>query len=104
LMTLFGEVTVRRLGYGARGEESVFPLDGELNLPRDSYSHGLRRRLAEEVAGSSFDEAVLGLERTTGGKVPKRQAEALAARSAKTSRPSMPAGGAMSRSRRWTPW
>jgi hypothetical protein len=80
LMTLFGEVTVRRLGYGARGEESVFPLDGELNLPRDSYSHGLRRRLAEEVARSSFDEAVLGLERTTGGKVPKRQAEALAAK------------------------
>src|SRR5919197_3166091 len=79
LMTLFGEVTVRRRGYGARGEESIFPLDGELNLPRDSYSHGLRRRLAEEVARSSFDEAVLGLERTTGGKVPKRQAEALAA-------------------------
>jgi hypothetical protein len=79
LMTLFGEVTVRRLGYGARGEESVFPLDGELNLPRDSYSHGIRRRLAEEVARSSFDEAVLGLERTTGGKVPKRQAEALVA-------------------------
>jgi hypothetical protein len=79
LMTLFGEVTVQRLGYGARGEESVFPLDGELNLPRDSYSHGLRRRLAEEVARSSFDEAVLSIERTTGGKVPKRQAEALAA-------------------------
>ena len=80
LMTLFGEVTVRRLGYGARGEESIFPLDGELNLPRDSYSHGLRRRLAEEVARSSFDEAMRDLERTTGGKVPKRQAEALAAK------------------------
>ena len=80
LMTLFGEVTVRRLGYGARGEESVFPLEGELNLPRDSYSHGIGRRLAEEVARSSFDEAVRGLERTTGGKVPKRQAEALAAK------------------------
>lgn len=78
LMTLFGEVTVRRLGYGARGEESIFSLDGELNLPRDSYSHGLRRRLAEEVARSSFDEAMRDLERTTGGKVPKRQAEALA--------------------------
>jgi hypothetical protein len=79
LMTLFGEVTVQRLGYSARGEESVFPLDRELNRPRDSYSHGLRRRLAEEVARSSFDEAVLSIERTTGGKVPKRQAEALAA-------------------------
>jgi hypothetical protein len=57
----------------------VFPLAGELNLPRDSYSPGLRRRLAEEVARSSFDEAVLSIERTTGGKLPKRQAEALAA-------------------------
>ena len=79
LMTLFGEVTVQRLGYSAPGEESVFPLDRELNLPRDSYWHGLRRRLAEEVACRSFDEAVLSIERTTGGKVPKRQAEALAA-------------------------
>jgi hypothetical protein len=79
LMRLFGEVRVQRLGYSARGEESGFPLDGELNLPRDSYSHGLRWRLAEEVARGSFDQAVLGIERTTGGKVPKRQAEALAA-------------------------
>lgn len=78
LMTRFGEVTVQRLGDSARGEKSVFPLDGELNLPRDSYSHGLRRRLAEEVARGSFDQAVLCIERTTGGKVPKRQAERLA--------------------------
>lgn len=70
LMTLFGEVTVRRLGYGARGEESVFPLDGELNLPRDSYSHGIRRRLAEEVAGSSFDEAVRVLSARRGARCP----------------------------------
>lgn len=79
LMTLFGEVKVKRLGYGAQGEESVFPLDGELNLPRDSYSHGLRQRVAEEVARGSFDEAVRAIERTTGGKVPKRQAEGLVA-------------------------
>jgi hypothetical protein len=31
LMTVFGEVEVKRLGYGARGTTSLFPLDGELN-------------------------------------------------------------------------
>jgi hypothetical protein len=59
----------------------LFPLDLELNLPKDSYSHGLRERLASEVAGGSFDEAVRAIETTTGGKIPKRQA--------KISRPSM---------------
>ena len=40
LETRFGEVVVTRRGYGARGLESVFPLDAELNLPPDKYSHG----------------------------------------------------------------
>jgi hypothetical protein len=79
LMSLFGEVAVTRLGYGARGVDSVFPLDRELNLPPDKYSHGLRRRIAEAVAQGSFDEAVASVVRTTGGKVPKRQAETLVA-------------------------
>ena len=44
LATLFGEVKLRRAGYGARGRESLHPLDGELNLPAERYSHELRRR------------------------------------------------------------
>lgn len=79
LMSVFGEVRLRRRGYGAPGEGSVFPLDAELNLPADKYSHGLRQRLAQEVAKGSFDAAVESIERSTGGKVPKRQAELLAA-------------------------
>lgn len=78
LMTLFGEVEVRRKGYSARGECSVFALDAELNLPEDTYSHGLRRRVSEEVSRHAFDEAVERVAKTTGGKVPKRQAQALA--------------------------
>ena len=46
LGTIFGGVEVRRCGYSAPEERSLFPLDGELNLPKDSYSHGLRERLA----------------------------------------------------------
>jgi hypothetical protein len=63
--------------YSARGEKSLFPLDGELNLHPDKYSFGLRRRIAEEVSKSSFDESVKSIMRTTGGKVPKRQMEEL---------------------------
>ncbi len=75
LETRFGEVTVTRRGYGARGVESVFPLDAELNLPPDKYSHGVREALVEEVIRGSFDEAVAHLERSEGGQMAKRQSE-----------------------------
>ncbi len=77
LMTVFGEVVISRFGYSRRGVSSHFPLDEALNLPGDKYSPGLRRRVAQEAAKGSFDEAVESITRNTGGKVPKRQAEAL---------------------------
>ena len=61
------------------GKHSLFPLDGELNLGPDKYSHGLKKRLAEEVAKGSFDEAVSSIEKASGGKVSKRQVEELSA-------------------------
>lgn len=78
LETRFGEVVVKRWGYGGRGLASVFPLDAELNLPADKYSHGLRIELAHEVIHSSFDESVSHLKRRAGGQMAKRQAEAVA--------------------------
>ena len=66
LETRFGEVIVTRRGYGGRALDSVFPLDAELNLPPDKYSHGLREMLVEEVVGGSFDEAVDHLVRAGG--------------------------------------
>lgn len=79
LMSLFGEVMVRRKGYAAAGVSTLFPLDAQLNLPPDKYSHGLRQRVSVEVAKGSFDAAVESVVRSTGGKVPKRQAEELSA-------------------------
>lgn len=76
--TLFGAVRVNRRGYSARNQSSLFPLDGELNLPDDSYSHGLRKQAVQEVAGRSFDRVVDSIDRTTGGHVPKRQVENIA--------------------------
>jgi hypothetical protein len=77
LMSLFGEVVVTRKGY-SKHHDSCFPLDADLNLPPDKYSHGLRKRIATEVLKGSFDEAVDSVIKTTGGKIPKRQAEQLA--------------------------
>jgi hypothetical protein len=77
LTTLFGEVTVQRLGYSGIRLGSVFPLDAALNLPPDKYSQGLRRKVGLEVAKGSFDETVMAIEEGTGAQVPKRQIEQL---------------------------
>jgi hypothetical protein len=82
LGSVFGPVQVRRKGYGGEGLASLHPLDAELNLPAERYSHELRRRAAEEAAKGSFDEAVASLERHSGTKVPKRQLEQLVQRAA----------------------
>jgi hypothetical protein len=75
LETLFGDVVVTRRASSARGAPSLFPLDATLHLPPDTYSEGLRRRLAQEVALMSFDEATEQIAQTTGGRIPKRQSE-----------------------------
>ena len=77
LMTMFGEITVRRLGYSGAGLDSVFPLDGALNLARDKYSHGLRSKVGLEVAKGSFEDAVKAIDEGTCAQVPKRQSEQL---------------------------
>ena len=77
LATLFGEVTVQRMGYIGIRLGSVFPLDAALNLPPDKYSQGLRRKVGLAVAKGSFDEAVMAIEEGTGAQVPKRQIEQL---------------------------
>lgn len=78
LESLFGEVQVNRIAFGARGHTSLHPLDAELNLPADRFSMGVRRRVATEAAKVSFDEVVNTIDTTTGAAVAKRQAEELA--------------------------
>ena len=82
LESLFGTVQVERLGYGIPGQESLHPLDAELNLPEERYSHALRKKVAAEAARSSFEEVVEAIAEHTGGHVPKRQAEELCQRAA----------------------
>ncbi len=82
LSTIFGEVRIKRLGYGASGVDSLHPLDAELNLPREQYSFGLRRLAAEQAASGSFSAAVEALVQQTGTVIGKRQVEELVQRSA----------------------
>ena len=80
ITTIFGEVTLDRQGYGGRSLSSLHPLDAELNLPPESYSHTLQRQVAEATAKESFDEVVITIRNQTGVTVPKRQVEQSARR------------------------
>jgi hypothetical protein len=80
LVSVFGEVQVRRIGYGGRKMASLHPLDAELNLPVERYSHGLRRQVAQAAAKNSFSEVVQEIQQTTGAQIAKRQVEELAER------------------------
>jgi hypothetical protein len=80
--SLFGEVQVERLGYSGHATHSLFPKDAILNLPLDSFSHGVCRTVAIEASRGSFDEACASLERASGLKMGKRQAEDLSRKAA----------------------
>ena len=77
VVTLLGEVRVRRIGYrsGVRGVLSLFPRDAVLNLPPLGYSWGLQR-LAEMYCRSvSYEQGHQFVLAATGVSVGKRQLE-----------------------------
>jgi hypothetical protein len=82
LETLLGRVSVPRLAYQAPGTTDLHPMDAALNLPREMFSHGVRRLVAREAAKSSFDEVVDTVRELTGASVAKRQVEELTVRAA----------------------
>ncbi|MGO9899695.1 MAG: ISKra4 family transposase [Solirubrobacteraceae bacterium] len=82
LASVFGEVTVSRLAYRARGEQNLYVADGLLNLPEEHASHGVRRLAALESAAGSFEHATGQVRERTGLALGKRQVEELAVRAA----------------------
>jgi hypothetical protein len=82
LEPLCGDVIVTRRAYRAPGVPSLFALAAELHVPPDKYSDGLRRRLGQEVALMSFDDATERIAQTTGGHLPKRQSAQVAVKMA----------------------
>ena len=75
VLTLFGELRVTRMGYGAPGQRALHPLDVELCLPERIYSYECQRRLIRGVICGPFDEAIALVGEMTGVSVPKRSAE-----------------------------
>ncbi|MGH9028624.1 MAG: hypothetical protein ACRDV4_03305 [Acidimicrobiales bacterium] len=65
LVTIFGELSVRRLAYRRKKAANLHPADAGLNLPQESYSHGLRAVAATEAARGSLEEAVAAIARAT---------------------------------------
>jgi len=60
VLTLFGELRITRMGYGAPGHQALHPLDVELGLPERIYSYECQRRLIRGVICGPFDEAIAG--------------------------------------------
>src|SRR5664279_6042359 len=82
LATVFGPVTVTRIGYRAPGADNLYPADAALNLPQEKHSHGMRQLAAIEAPRGSYDDAADAITRATGQQVGKRQVEQLAQRAA----------------------
>jgi hypothetical protein len=78
LRALVGNVVLGRISVQATGVQGLAPQDAALSLATDSFSMGLRQRVAEEVADGSFDAAVETVGKTSGGEIAKRQVERLA--------------------------
>ncbi|MGB8881519.1 MAG: ISKra4 family transposase, partial [Solirubrobacteraceae bacterium] len=77
ILAVCGPLQVTRVGYGAPGEPTVYPLDAELRLPARTYSYEYQRRLMKAVVCSPFDEGIAFVAEMTGTTVPKRAVEQL---------------------------
>lgn len=75
LITVFGEVSITRTGYGRPGQRWIHPLDAELQLPARVYSYEVQRRVVKAAVLGPFDEAIALLADLNGIEVPKRSAE-----------------------------
>jgi len=80
--TLLGRVPVQRLAYQAPGTTDLHPMDAVLNLPREMFSHGVRRLVARQAATLSFDVVIDTVHELTGATIAKRQVEELTIRAA----------------------
>jgi len=73
----FGKVKLTRTGYGQRGVNQLFPLDEQLNLSNNRYSHLLKKRVASQVGYRSYEGVQQQVKTDTGVGIGKRQLEAI---------------------------
>jgi hypothetical protein len=77
-VSIFGQVQIHRLAYGAAGTRALMPLDEQLNLPQRSYSYELQKRITRQGALGPFAAARETVVEWSGVDVPKRMVETLA--------------------------
>jgi hypothetical protein len=84
VVTVLGEVIVRRIGYrsGVRGVLSLFPRDAVLNLPVLSYSWGLQELVVMLAREQSYEQALRQVRAVTGLGLSKAQAQKIVAAAA----------------------
>jgi hypothetical protein len=75
LKTLFGPITIRRVGYSKPSASSLFPLDAMLNLPTGKISYTLQRHVVLEVLNKPFQESLEAIHRWTGVTITNEQAQ-----------------------------
>jgi hypothetical protein len=81
--TIFGGVRLERESIGARGTNSLHPVDADLNLPPGKHSLEVQRRVAELTQRGSFESATELLRAATGTTAGKLQVEELTVEAAK---------------------
>jgi hypothetical protein len=75
-LSIFGEVTIERVGYGHDRLEAA-PLDAQLHLPRRQYSHLLQKWLGLFVIDDAHAEAVKKLQTILGLSISVKASEDL---------------------------
>lgn len=78
LRTKFGPVTVSRTAYSGRGVSALHPVDADLNLPANGFSHEVQRLGTIAAVQLSYERAVKFVKESTGTQVAKRQLENIA--------------------------
>lgn len=74
LHTMFGDITIERMGYSHRYHDALFPLDALMNLPISSFSAGLQKFIASRIAKTPFSDVLQQLKELTGVSVAPPQA------------------------------
>ena len=77
ILTLFGPIDIRRLGYSHSSVSSLFPLDAILNLPPIKISYTLQKHFVLEVIESSFQKSYERIKRWTDITITSRQAQSI---------------------------
>ena len=75
--TLFGDVQIERMAYHHPGEESIRPLDEQMQLPARSFSYPVQHMLVRQVVRGPFDEAIDTVNQFTGLNISKHTAETI---------------------------